>query len=131
MGSGRRRIVHRRRKVGGARRIIHRRRHVHRIPASLMTFGGATRHHYRKHRGGFLPAIPASVLAVHSVLQRLKPITNGEKLANDLGLTGVINSGLDKLGIFGKAFRGIGSFAKNTLGYGCRRHNKVGGRRHR
>jgi hypothetical protein len=128
----------RRRKVGGVRRSVHRRvrRRVYRVPASSMTFGGARRRHYRKRRGGFLPAfslIPASVATTHTALQQIKPFTNAEKLADTLGFSDAISKGLDRLGIFGSALRGIHNFAKGTLGYGrARRHRrKVGGVRRR
>ena len=98
--------------------------------------GGALRHRVRAahhlRRGGFLPGL-SFLPKIHQSLQQYKPFTNAEKIANDIGVSGAISKGLDRLGIFGSALRGVHNFAKNTLGYGrpIRRRRRAGGRRRR
>jgi hypothetical protein len=104
-------------RAGGKRKRTHKRPRLHVRRASVVGYG-------RQRRGGFLPAIPASVLAGHAVLQQLKPITNLENFGRAIGIDGAVNRGLDKLGVVGKGIRGLADFGKKVLGYGKRRRHR-------
>lgn len=76
-------------------------------------------------RGGFAP------LLIHGALQGIKPITNGIKLAEALGVKDRINQALDSNAV-GRAVKSVGSFLQGALGYGSKRmHRKGVGRRRR
>lgn len=125
--SGSRKRRHRRPRVHYRRpAIVGGRRRRHRRKSSAI--GGARKRRYHR-RGGFNP------LVAHGILQQVKPFSNGEKIADALGVTPAISRFLDKSGFVGKALRGVASFAKNTLGYGRqRRHRRksvIGGKRRR
>ena len=80
---------------------------------------------HRNVHGGFLPA---AVLAAHGTLRQIKPITNGIKIAQQLGIAEPINNFLEKTSV-GRALKSIGKFAQSALGYGRRRRvgrKKVG-----
>ena len=72
--------------------------------------------HKKNVHGGFFPA----VLAGHEALRQLKPISNAINIAKDLGIADPINNFLDS-NVVGRTIKNVGSFLKNTLGYGKRK----------
>src|SRR5690349_10903709 len=68
----------------------------------------------RRRRVGLNP------LLIHSTLQQIKPITNGIRLAEALGVRNGIDRALNSNPI-GRAVKSVGSFLQNTLEYGSKR----------
>jgi len=70
--------------------------------------------------GGFLPT---ALITGHEALKQIKPISNAINVAKELGIADPINNFLESNTV-GRAIKSVGSFLKNTLGYGSKRRKK-------
>jgi hypothetical protein len=77
---------------------------------------------HRPRRGGWNP------LLLHGALQGIKPITNGIKIAEALGIKDRIDKALDSNPV-GRAVKSVGSFLQGALGYGSKMRKGMGRKR--
>jgi hypothetical protein len=70
-------------------------------------------------RGGFNP------LLLHGALQGIKPITNGIKIAESLGVKDKIDKALDSNPV-GRAVKSVGKFLQGALRYGSKMKKGMG-----
>jgi hypothetical protein len=77
---------------------------------------------HRPKRGGWNP------LLFHGALQGIKPITNGIKIAEALGIKDRIDKALDSNPV-GRAVKSVGSFLQGALGYGSKMRKGMGRKR--